>query len=161
MNAPQFIAIDASSWEDHAHPIAIAWSLSDGRIKTTLIQPEDDWDDWDYALEDIHGINQDTLYQRGETCWSVIRELEGDLHASRLYADQAAPCQHLLERIYDACQREPSFEVDATDTPSFDGQQLPCDERVYAMLQAWAEQHGTEGFSTADSAKDGPDWPQD
>ena len=57
-----FVAIDASSYEDSAHPVAIAWS-SDGTVKTTLIQPDDDWDDWDFALEDLHGISQDTLYQ--------------------------------------------------------------------------------------------------
>src|SRR5690606_3949662 len=69
MSYPQFIAIDGSSFEEHAHPVAIAWSLPDGQIKTTLIAPEDDWDDWDISLQDLHGINPDTLYQRGETGW--------------------------------------------------------------------------------------------
>ncbi|MDO6750167.1 hypothetical protein Q4563_23210, partial [Gilvimarinus sp. 1_MG-2023] len=68
-------------------PIAIAWSMADGMIKTTLLQPDDGWDDWDYALEDIHGISQDTLYQRGETTWAVVRELENDLEQTFLMTD--------------------------------------------------------------------------
>ena len=34
---PHFLAIDASSYEDTAVPVAIAWSLQDGTIKTVLI----------------------------------------------------------------------------------------------------------------------------
>lgn len=153
MNAPQFVAIDASSWEERAHPIAIAWSLADGRIKTTLIQPEDDWDDWDYALEDIHGINQDTLYQRGETCWSVIRELENDLQSSRLQSDDIEHCELMLERIYDACQRDLSIELDTLEVAA-ELSQKTCDERVHAMLQAWADEHGMDGFSAAEQDHD-------
>lgn len=154
MSYPHFVAIDASSWEDEAHPIAIAWSMTDGRIKTTLIQPEDDWEDWDYALEDIHGINQDTLYQRGETCWSVIRELENDLEQPWLYADDQERTEALLEKIYEACGRDLSIEIglfsdDLSDREALNesrdalhSQHLPCDERVLVMLQCWVNEHG-------------------
>lgn len=150
MSYPHFIALDGSSFEEEAHPIAIAWSLSDGSIKTVLIQPEDDWEDWDYALEDLHGISQDTLYQRGETPWAVIRELEEDLEQGFLHAAQIDTTQALLERLYDACGREFSLEIGdhRVDLPqvsdlqdwyldsAFD--QQPCDERVRLMLLLWA-----------------------
>ncbi len=149
MTYPHFIAIDASSYDDDAHPIAIAWSMSDGQIKTTLIQPEDDWDDWDYALEDIHGISQETLYQRGETCWSVIRELENDIEESYLRTDDSGRVEHLLNMIYEACNREPSLETgpfhDGIPSPEsardandqLVSQHVTCDDRVLLMLNAW------------------------
>ena len=156
MAYPHFIAIDASSYEEEAHPIAIAWSMTDGRIKTTLIQPDDGWEDWDYALEDIHGISQDTLYQRGETAWSVVRELENDLEQTYLMTEEADRTEMLLDKIYDACGRELSLEVgeyseeisdqqalsEATD--QLYHQQLTCDERVLVMLQVWAREHGVQ-----------------
>lgn len=146
MTYPHFIALDASSYEETAHPIAIAWSLADGSIKTVLIQPEDDWEDWDYALEDMHGITQDTLYQRGETPWSIIRELEEDLEQPFLHTAHTELTLTLLERIYEACGRELSLElgdhrVELPNVPdlydwymdtAFD--QQPCDERVRLML---------------------------
>ena len=147
MTCPQFIAIDASSFEDSAHPVAIAWSLADGSIKTTLIQPDDDWqEDWDYAIEDLHGINRDTLFQRGETCWSVIRELENDIEQSFLFADDEARVQQMLVLLYESCNREPNLEAghyaevinrsDMETTP--EPYHQTCDDRVYALLMSWA-----------------------
>ena len=151
MTYPAFVAIDASSWDDNAHPVAIAWSLEDGTIKTTLVQPDDDWDDWDYALEDQHGISQDTLYQRGETTWSVIRELENDLDQPYLLADDAERCEQLLDRLYDSCGRDLTIECSAfqAELPQQDDlgdwyqdtafHHQPCDERVRLMLMLWSE----------------------
>lgn len=150
MQYPHFIAIDASSHEETSHPVAIAWSMTDGQIKTTLIQPEDDWEDWDYALEDLHGINQETLYQRGETCWSVIRELENDLDESYLRTDHTEQTERLLELIYETCGKESSLETghysedldDANIAKDTQDQlystQQTCDERVLIMLRNWA-----------------------
>ena len=150
MQYPHFLAVDGSSWEEQAHPIAIAWSLADGSIKTTMIQPEDDWDDWDFALEDLHGINQDTLYQRGETCYSVLRELEHDLEQPRIATDDRERCELLLEKLYEGCGRDVSLEIDdylddVQDTSSIEevrdqlhlSQQM-CEDRVRLMLEVWA-----------------------
>ncbi|WP_221798291.1 hypothetical protein [Oceanobacter mangrovi] len=154
MSYPQFIAVDGSSYEEEANPIAIAWSLPDGRIKTTLVQPDDGWDDWDYALEDIHGITRDTLYQRGETSWAIVRELENDLEQSYILTDDEERSGDLIEKIYEACNREISIEVgdyssDITDqdalqhaTQQLFHEHLTCDERVLVMLQTWAHENG-------------------
>lgn len=149
MSYPQFIAIDGSSFEEHAHPVAIAWSLPDGQIKTTLIAPEDDWEDWDISLQDLHGINPDTLYQRGETCWSVIRELEQDLENPYLFADSPERVTVLLEKLYEACNRDLSIEIgdyreemNAAALNESAQYHLPCDERVHRLLVGWARQHG-------------------
>ena len=149
---PHFIAIDASSREESAVPVAIAWSLEDGSIKTVLIQPEDDWDDWDYSLEDLHGISQHTLYQLGETPWSVVRELEHDLEQPLVFSHEAEVTQMLLERLYEACGRDLSIETadhaeGIADTNRLAEWQMdhaldhqPCDERVRLMLMLFAQQ---------------------
>lgn len=148
MSYPQFIAIDGSSFEDFAHPVAIAWSLPNGQIKTTLITPEDDWEDWDISLQDLHGITPDTLHQRGESPWSVIRELEQDLDNAYLFADHQERVETLINKLYEACDREPSFEiVDCREevTPSalddYAHFKIPCDERVENLLRAYARAH--------------------
>lgn len=161
---PHFIALDTSSHEDDAHPIAIAWSLSDGRIKHTLIEPDDDWHDWDYALEDLHGITQDTLHQRGETCWAVMRELEQDLEQPNLLTDDLGLNTELLERLYEACQRELSLELNHYQTELMEAQSTSqtqlsqqaedvqhtlqlnphtCEDRVRLMLEVWVSQQGS------------------
>ena len=148
---PHFIAVDASSFEDEAHPVAIAWSLADGTIKTTLIQPEDDWEDWDYALEDLHGITRDTLYQRGETPWSVVREMENDLEQPFLFCEDVERTDLLLEKLYEACGREPTVETGRFTSELSDQRDIndwmldtafqhqTCDERVRLMLTLWVE----------------------
>lgn len=148
-NYPQFIAIDASSFEEYAHPVAIAWSMNDGQIKTTLIQPEDDWQDWDIGLQDIHGISQDTLYQRGETTWSVVRELDEDSEASLLYynpkTDPYLP--ELLEKLYQSCERDVSLNLGFIselgkheNAEEHNHEQTSrCDERVYQMLMQYGQ----------------------
>lgn len=153
MSYPHFLAIDASSYEDSAYPIAIAWSLTDGTIKTTLIQPDDEWEEWDSALEELHGISQDTLYQRGETPWSVIRELENDLEQSYLACDDVDRCERLLETLYDTCQRELSVEIGSYTADLFQADnkhecreqlsdiRMSCDDRVALMLHAWAREN--------------------
>lgn len=147
MSYPQFIAIDASSFEEWAHPVAIAWSLPDGQIKTTLIAPEDDWEDWDISLQDLHGITPDTLRQRGETTWSVIRELENDLENPYVFADQPERVEELMEKLYESCNRDLSIEIGHYDEQvsikaldDYAHFQQPCDERVLLMLKAYARQ---------------------
>lgn len=148
MEYPQFIAIDASSFEEHAHPVAIAWSLADGQIKTTLISPDDDWEeDWDNCLQDLHGITPETLYQRGETTWSVVRELEEDLANPYLYADNQETVEALLGKLYESCNRELNIEIGSFREITTDAEldehshyQIACDERVQQLLQNWAAQ---------------------
>jgi hypothetical protein len=159
MEYPQFLVIEASSYEENAHPIMMAWSLSDGSIKSTLIQPEDHWDDWDFSLEELHGIQRDTLHQRGETAWSTIKEFEYDCNNTHYLVHHTESTTHLLEQLYDACDKEPSVElIDAKDWfPKslnnydsiqqffFDTQQElglnthHCDETVKILLTTWVK----------------------
>ena len=88
---PAFIAVETGG--DGDLPLAIAWSLDDGRIKHTLIQPDEDWLDaetvslGDYSREELASIGVSPL--------DVIRELETDhfnatLLTAGVFDDEAA-----------------------------------------------------------------------
>ena len=147
MSYPQFLAIDASSPEDDSQAIAIAWSTPDGLVKTTLIQPDGDWFGLDYAVADMHGISEDTLYQRGETAWSVIRELESDMEQSILYCANHYQTMRLLEKLYETCDRELNIELlelEEVISDSIDDSfeySYACDQRVREFLLIWHQVH--------------------
>ena len=68
---PGFIAIETG--EDDGLPLAIAWSLPDGRIKQTLIQPDDSWISEDTNVMGSYSIEE--LESLGVSPLDVIREL--------------------------------------------------------------------------------------
>lgn len=111
MQYPQFLVIDASSYELEGHPIAIAWSLTDGTIKSTLIQPEENWYEWDAGLEELHGMTQEILIQSGEPVWEAVKEFEFDCENSYYLVQDAERTMELLERMYDAYDKEPSSDL--------------------------------------------------
>lgn len=149
MQAPHFIALDGNHFDDDATPVAIAWSTSDGLIKTTLIQPDDNWQGLDYAVADMHGIQEDTLYQLGETCWSVLRELELDIEQGQLLIDPTTNVHALLEALYQACDRELNlelFDIEQQYPGLFSDRQaelhhLPCDERIRLLVLEWHQNY--------------------
>ncbi len=147
MQYPQFIAIDATSLSEDAYPVAIAWSLADGQIKTTLIEPEENWQTWDMGLAEAHGISPDTLYQRGETAWSVVRELDADLAQPTMYYNPHTDpyISELLMLLYASCEREldialvPVSALSAQSASLIDEPLSNCDERVFQQLRLVAE----------------------
>ena len=149
MNYPQFLVIDASSYEMDAHPIAMAWSLSDGTIKSTLIQPEDDWQDWDPGVEDLHGISQDTLYQLGETGWEVIKEFEFDLENPHLMVADADRTMELLDKLYDAFGKEPPVEM----VPLYEWSKLEDSEQRYQQMEDIRAEMGLSPYRCEDEVR--------
>ncbi len=57
---PAFIAIETGN--DGDLPLSIAWTLPDGRVKHTLIQPDNNWLEdelvslGDYSLEELNSM---------------------------------------------------------------------------------------------------------
>ena len=43
MPAPRFLDIEYCQTDDVLFPVAMAWSLEDGQMKTVVIAPADEW----------------------------------------------------------------------------------------------------------------------
>lgn len=109
---PGFIAIETG--EDGGLPLAIAWALSDGRIKHTLIQPDSDWLDnelvslGDYSLEELDSLGVSPL--------DVIRELENDHFSDTLYTAGVSDDEAALCRLFDVFGLDPFVELAPADS---------------------------------------------
>ena len=96
MTLPLIIACEMSSYDDDAFPVAIAWSLPDGRIKTTLIQPEEEWLENATSLE----VDPDQLLLEGHNAKAVLQELQLDREDEPLYCEDFELTQRALEQLY-------------------------------------------------------------
>ncbi|MFP4136810.1 MAG: hypothetical protein ACLFSR_00465 [Halomonas sp.] len=104
---PGFIAVETG--DDGGLPLAIAWTLPDGRVKHTLIQPEDDWLEDElislggYSLEELNGMGVSPL--------DVIRELENDHFSATLYTAGVGDDEAALSRLFDTYGLDPFVEL--------------------------------------------------
>ncbi len=104
---PGFIAVETG--EDGGLPLAIAWSLPDGQVKHTLIQPDDSWlnDELvalgDYSLEELEGLGVSPL--------DVIRELENDHFSQTLLTAGVSDDESALVRLFDVFGLDPFVEL--------------------------------------------------
>lgn len=106
-DVPGFIAVETG--EEGGLPLAIAWSLSDGRIKHTLIQPDSDWlDDDMVALGDY---SQEELESLGVSALDVIRELETDHFNATLYTAGVSDDEAALSRLFETFGLDPFVEM--------------------------------------------------
>lgn len=98
MTPTLIIACEMSSYEDDAFPIAIAWSLADGCIKTSLIRPEDEWLEQADYLE----IDPDQLMREGHSAKAILEELQEDRANEPLYCTDVEQTRQALDRLYDS-----------------------------------------------------------
>ena len=111
MPYPLFLDLEGSSHDEGAYPIAASWSLPDGQIKSSLIMPEDDWEDWDVGNLAARGITRDHLLDQGFSALDVIREMNLDFGDARVYIDGLDYDQELLDRLFEAYGEDPTFEL--------------------------------------------------
>ncbi|RUR29944.1 hypothetical protein ELY33_11720 [Vreelandella andesensis] len=104
---PGFIAIETG--EDDGLPLAIAWSLPDGRIKQTLIQPDDSWISEDTNVMGSYSIEE--LESLGVSPLDVIRELESDHFSATLYTSDNGEDEAALVRLFDTYGLDPFVEL--------------------------------------------------
>ena len=84
MPAPRFLDIEYCQTDDALFPTAMAWSLEDGRMKTVVIAPSDDWLPEDGDLGDV-----DLLYleEQGVPLIELARELHQDLPDQTVFVE--------------------------------------------------------------------------
>lgn len=121
---PGFIALESGEGQI---PVAIAWSLPDGRIKHTLIQPDEVWLDDEAASLGDYGL--DELLTLGASVRDVVRELEADHYGNRLYSSDCDEDGAALARLFEAVRGAPFVEVERADA-------------LYADREEWRLQRG-------------------
>ncbi len=104
---PGFIAVETG--DEGGLPLAIAWSLSDGRIKQTLIQPDDDW--LTEELISLGGYSLEELSSLGVSPLDVIRELETDHFNETLFTAGISDDESALSRLFDTYGLDPFVEL--------------------------------------------------
>jgi hypothetical protein len=105
---PRFLDIEYCQTEDALFPVAMAWSLEDGQMKTVVIAPHDDWIPEDGDLGDF-----DLLYleEQGVPLIEIVRELHQDLPDQTVYVDGMDPDEILIDLIFDAVESDVPFEI--------------------------------------------------
>lgn len=104
---PGFIAVETG--DEGGLPLAIAWSLSDGRIKHTLIQPDDEW--LTDELISLGGYSLEELSSLGVSPLDVIRELETDHFSETLFTAGISDDESALSRLFDTYGLDPFVEL--------------------------------------------------
>lgn len=87
---PIFLDCEASSLGGNSYPIEIAWSDSDGKIESHLINPygyPKDYNDWDPAAQAIHGLTRAYLSDYGENPTFVASRMDKVLSGKKVYTD--------------------------------------------------------------------------
>lgn len=88
MRMPCIGDIEASGLSLVSYPIEIAWSLSDGSIRSRLIRTHENWGDyWDPAAEALHQISPEMLRAEGFLVADVALEMNRDLSGETVYFD--------------------------------------------------------------------------
>lgn len=105
---PIFIALDVVDDNRRVIPVAIAWSLPDGQIKTTLIQPDQDWQIDAISLGEI---DLDTMYDQGATPAEIITEMNLDFDENTVFCFDEYQDIPGLDTLFDAINDEAGFEV--------------------------------------------------
>lgn len=108
MQLPQFIDIEYTESGNRLIPIAAAWSLADGSIKSVVIMPDESWlpDD----PEDV-AIDLGPLQRHGVPAIDALQEMTLDLADQTVYTDGVDPDDLLVEMLFDAFDQDPNFEV--------------------------------------------------
>ena len=107
---PAFLFVETG--DDHL-PLAIGWSLPDGQIKHTLIQPLESWDGDHTGLGDY---DIDTLHASGERPLDVLRELESDHCGETVYINGLNDDEEALERLFEEYGMAPFISIEPLAT---------------------------------------------
>ena len=108
MSIPRFLDIEYCQTDDALFPVAMAWSLEDGQMKTVVIAPEEAWlpDDGDLGDFDLR-----YLEEQGVPLLELVQELHQDLPDQTVYVDGIDPDEILIDLIFSAVSQDAPFEI--------------------------------------------------
>ena len=103
MILPRFLDIEASSLSMDSYPIEIAWSDQNGKIESHLINPDtvDDWVDWDYNAQQLHGISRKLCGEQGVHPKFLCQRMNQTIQPGEtIYADGVPFDDWCIETLY-------------------------------------------------------------
>lgn len=103
---PGFIAIEVG---DADLPVAIAWTLPDGQLKHTLVQPGPDWLENEQAS--LGDYSEDELEMMGVSPIDILRELEADHFNGTLYSNGLVDDERALAWMFNEYGIEPFIDL--------------------------------------------------
>jgi len=103
VSLPKFLDVEASSLNVKSYPIEVAWSDSKGVIESYLINPKwvDEWNDWDFHAQSIHGISRKHCLENGSLPAFVCNRLsQSILPGETVFADGGQFDQDWIDELY-------------------------------------------------------------
>lgn len=108
---PSIIDIEASSFSSYSYPIEVGFVLNDGTKFCCLIQPLEDWTDWNQQAENTHHISREKLKVHGKPIKEVADKLNQLLKEKTLYSDGWQVDKPWLTKLFYAAGVPMQFEV--------------------------------------------------
>jgi hypothetical protein len=125
-DVPTVLDIEASGFGAFSYPIEVGFVLPDGGSWCSLIRPAPDWQHWDDAAAEVHGVTRDMLERHGRSVQDVATALNERLQGRVVYCDGWGHDYPWLAKLYDAADRQPAFRLehmhrllDDADAPRF------------------------------------------
>lgn len=110
---PCFMDFEASGLGQGSYPIEVAWSGSDARVHSRLIDPSPvpTWSRWDSRAECLHGLSLKRLRQEGRHPVAVARQLNRHLAGQWVICDGGEFDRYWLFRLFQAARIRPAFRL--------------------------------------------------
>ena len=110
---PTIIDLEASGFGANSYPIEVGIALASGQTACYLICPQTEWDHWDQASEDLHGLRREQLLKFGKPVAEVARSLNKLLGTQTVYSDAWGFDQTWMSRLYDCAGVRQHFKLEA------------------------------------------------
>jgi len=105
---PIFISLDLTGNDEQGLPFAIAWSLPNGQIKSTLIIPDEEWDLWEHGDPNVD-IEQ--LQEMGASTIEIMQELANDIDVDSLYCFDDLLDHAALLKVFESTDSDIPYEL--------------------------------------------------
>ncbi len=105
LRMPRFLDIEASSLGVNSFPIEVAWSDHLGNIESHLINPYaiEEWTDWDYHAQQLHGISRKMCREGGMHPDRVCNKMSESIKPGEIiYADGLPFDDFWIDTLYGA-----------------------------------------------------------